>query len=320
MSAHKHAEIALPEIAYPVAEGLSRQPKALPPRLFYDAEGSQLFEAITALPEYYPTRTEHEILETNANGILERAGSNLSLIELGAGTAAKTSTLIRALLRRQLQVKFYPIDVCAAALEVARRNLSALSSRVKVHPIVADYTRGFDGMARLEGRKLALYLGSSIGNFELPEAGSVLRQLRSHLHPGDAFLLGADLAKSPAVLLPAYDDSAGVTARFNQNLLTRINRELDGDFDLRCFRHVVQWNPDHSRIEMYLESTRAQKVLIGRLAMSVSFAAGERIHTENSYKYTPAMIRELFSDGGFVLEHTWTDQRGWFAVHLARAV
>ena len=263
MSALKHAETALPEMAHAVAEGLSRRSKALPPYLFYDTEGSRLIRRNHGSPRVLSDAYgAHAILEKYARDILERAGSNLSLIELGAGTAAKTSILIRALVRRQLQVKFYPIDVCAAALEIARQNLTAISSRVQVHPIVADYTCGFDGIARLEGRKLALYLGSSIGNFELREAGAVLWQLRSQLQPNDALLLGTDLAKSPAVLLPAYDDEAGVTARFNQNLLTRINRELDADFDLRCFRHLAQWNPAHSRIEIIWKAPGRRRSLL----------------------------------------------------------
>lgn len=320
MNALKHVPTPLPEIAPEVIDGLTRQPKMLSPWLFYDAEGSRLFEQITTLPEYYLTRAEQEILEVHASEILCCAGSNLTLIELGAGTAAKTGTLLQALLRRQLRVEYYPVDVCAAALEVARQSLSALSPQVKIHPIVADYTLGLDGVGHLPGRKLALYLGSSIGNFDPPAACAVLQLLRSCLQSGDALLLGTDLAKSTNVLLPAYDDRAGVTARFNKNVLARINRELGGHFDLDSFRHLACWNLHHSRIEMYLESTRAQTVAIEELELEVPFAAGERIHTENSYKYTLPLLSGLLQGGGFALERTWNDSRGWYALHLTRAV
>jgi dimethylhistidine N-methyltransferase len=321
MGALRTLQVALPEAANDVAQGLGGRPKSLPPRLFYDAIGSRLFERITRLPEYYLTRTESGILDTCAAEVLQRAESpaaNLSLVELGAGTAAKTSTLIRALLRRQLQVEFYPIDVCESALQVARQSLMAISPRVKFHPLVADYTQGLGAAAHLPGRKLVLYLGSSIGNFEPEDAAALLRRLRCCLQGGDSLLLGVDLAKSPALLAPAYNDRAGVTARFNKNVLARINRELGGHFDLRAFRHVAEWNHTRSRMEMYLESRWPQAVAIDLLDMRVAFAAGERIHTENSYKYTPLMARSLFQDSGFELEQTWTDQRGWFALYLAK--
>jgi L-histidine N-alpha-methyltransferase len=318
MGAAEQLQPALPEIAGDVANGLRSKPKSLPPWLFYDARGSRLFEKITRLPEYYLTRAEHEILQSYAREMLESAGSNLALIELGAGTAAKTRTLISVLLRRQLQVQFYPVDVCASALQVAKESLAAISPRVKVHPVVADYTRGLDGIGQLEGRKLALYLGSSIGNFEPEAAISVLRHVQASLHPGDALLLGTDLVKRAGLLRAAYNDKAGVTAQFNKNLLVRINRELGGNFDLRAFRHLGLWNRSRSRMEMYLESTRPQTVLIQFLDLQVTFAEGERIHTENSYKYTGEMVRSLLQDGGFELEYTWMDRRRQFAAHLAR--
>jgi dimethylhistidine N-methyltransferase len=292
----------------------------LPPWLFYDATGSRLFEQITRLPEYYLTRCEREILARYAREMIERAGSNLSLVELGAGTAAKTGTIIRALLRRQLRVEFYPVDVCASALQVARQSLTAISDRVKVHPIVADYTQGLDGVAQLRGRKLALYLGSSIGNFEPEAATVVLQTLRAHLRSGDALLLGTDLVKSESLLLPAYDDSAGVTARFNKNLLVRINRELDGQFDLHAFHHRARWNDKCSRMEMHLESGKEQTVAIDRLGLQIPFRTGESIHTENSYKHTTESVHSILHRSGFQPEHTWMDRCGYFAVHLARAI
>lgn len=318
MGAAELLQPALPEIADDVVAGLRSYPKSLPPWLFYDARGSSLFEEITRLPEYYLTRTEHEILETYAPAILDCAGSNLALIELGAGTAEKTRTLISVLLRRQLQVQFYPVDVCPAALEIAQQSLAAISRAIKVHPIVADYTRGLNGIGQLKGRKLALYLGSSIGNFEPDAAVSVLLPVRASLRPGDALLLGTDLVKSATLLKAAYNDKAGVTAQFNKNLLARINRELGANFDLSAFRHLAVWNRPRSRMEMYLQSTRSQTISIELPGLQVSFAEGERIHTENSYKYTHAMVRSLLKAGGFELEHTWTDRRNWFALHLAR--
>jgi L-histidine Nalpha-methyltransferase len=307
-------------IAEDVRAGLLNRPKSLPPKLFYDEEGSELFERITELPEYYLTRSERQILETYAGDMLAGAGANLTLVELGAGTAAKTGILIRALLRRQLRVEYYPLDVCESALEVASKSLTAISAQVRVHPVIVDYTRDMDGIHRIAGRKLALYLGSSIGNFEKHEAAAVLRRLRSRFESGDALLLGADLAKSEAILQPAYDDSEGVTARFNKNILARINRELGGEFDPEKFRHIAEWNPILSRMQMYLESTEAQAIRIELLGLTVPFAQGERIHTENSYKFTPQMVRSILSAGGFDLEATWTDSKGWFSVYLARAV
>jgi dimethylhistidine N-methyltransferase len=301
-----------------VAAGLLRNPKSLPPKLFYDAEGSALFEQITELPEYYLTRTELQILETHSTEMLTCAGSNLSLVELGAGTATKTGTLIRALLKRQLRVEYYPIDICPDALEVARGSLTSISPRVRVHPVNVDYTQELDGIHRIPGQRLALYLGSSIGNFEQHEAIHVLQRLRARFQPGDAILLGADSVKSASVLQPAYDDCGGVTARFNKNMLSRINRELGGKFHLEKFRHIAEWNPALSRMEMYLESTEEQSIPIDWLGIRVSFAKGERIHTENSHKFTTEMVRTILGGSGFELEKTWTDPQGWFSVHLAR--
>ena len=187
-----------------------------------------------------------------------------------------------------------------------------------MNPIIADYTGGVEALNRISGRKLVLYIGSSIGNFEPDQAVRVLRRIRRTLRAGDALLLGADFAKSPKVLIPAYDDAQGVTAAFNKNVLARINRELDANFDLDAFRHVALWNRRCSRMEMHLESTIAQQVFIPMLDMDLSFAEGERIHTENSYKYTDEMIESILRESGFKLEQSWQDRRKWFGVHLAR--
>ena len=308
----------------PVAEdvlfGLSlpQGARRLPPRLFYDAKGSELFEQITALPEYYLTRTERAIFEEHGEDMMRAAGSGLTLIELGAGTAAKTEVLIAALMRRQLSATYIPIDVSPAALEIAERNLTAKFPALRVRPMEGDFTHGLERLKRVPGRKLVLYIGSSIGNFETDEAGALLRTVRESLDPGDALLLGTDLAKDPARLLAAYNDAAGVTARFNLNLLARINRELGGDFDLSQFRHEAVWNAKASRIEMWLVSRASQNVRVRELCMAVAFAEGERIHTENSYKFTPSMIAGMLAAGGFRREMTWTDPQRWFGVHLAR--
>ncbi len=312
------AQITLSPIANDVLRGLTRTPKSLPPKLLYDAEGSQLFEQITQLPEYYLTRTETGILEANAEEIAARAGTDLTLIELGAGTAAKTRIIIRALLRQQPRLTFYPVDVCAEPLRAAAANLGREQPAVRVKGVVADYTHNLRWLKDIEGRKLVLYIGSSIGNFEPLQAAALLAKIRRSLSPGDALLLGTDMAKDPLTLVVAYDDAQGVTTSFNKNVLARINRELGGHFDLESFRHLAVWNPRRSRMEMYLESMRPQEVAIDALGISVKFASCERLHTENSYKFTLPMIQSMMENSGMTLETTWTDARDFFTVHLAR--
>lgn len=310
--------LTISPIAADVWQGLTASPKYLPAKLFYDEIGSQLFEQITELPEYYLTRTERSILEQYAGEILEAAGASLTLVELGAGTAAKTCVLIEELLERQPRALFYPIDVSPTALDEAVHQLGRRFPLLRVNPIVADYTSGVPALSRILGRKLVLYIGSSIGNFEPPQAIRLLRRIRQTLRPGDALLLGADFAKSPKILLPAYDDAQGVTAAFNRNILARLNRELEADFVPEAFEHVAVWNRRCSRMEIYLESTTAQTVFLPALDLDISFQRGERIHTENSYKYTHAMIESILRESGFALEHSWSDRKQWFGVHLAR--
>jgi dimethylhistidine N-methyltransferase len=312
-------QVPLPSTAADVLDGLTATPKWLPPRLFYDARGSELFEEITRLPEYYLTRAERQIFEAYADDIAVHAGPNVSVCELGAGTATKTQVLLRALTRRQSRITYIPVDVSHSALMLCANDLAEKLPQVKVEPIVADYTEGVARLKSQRGRKLVLYIGSSIGNFELDEATAILRRVREGLRPGDGLLLGVDLAKSPEVLLPAYDDAQGVTAEFNKNILRRLNYELGADFDLEQFRHKAVWNASRSRIEMHLESTCDQRVTFTTMGMSIGFTKGEIIHTENSYKFTPQMITELFARSGFALAHTWTDSKGLFAEHLARA-
>ena len=319
MSTSKQLQfLASAATASAVREGLSASPKWLPAKLFYDETGSALFERITELPEYYLTRTERAIFESHAAEILQAAGPSLTLVELGAGTAVKTGILIEELLRRQPRALYYPIDVSPSALQEAATQLGRQFPQLRVNPIIADYTGGVEALNRISGRKLVLYIGSSIGNFEPDESVRVLRRIRRTLRAGDALLLGADFAKSSKILIPAYDDSQGVTAAFNKNVLARINRELEANFDLDAFRHVALWNRRCSRMEMHLESTVAQQVFVPLLDMDIVFAEGERIHTENSYKYTAEMIESILRESGFKLEQSWHDRQKCFGVHLAR--
>ena len=298
--------------------GLSATPKRLPPKLFYDAAGSRLFERITELPEYYPTRTERAIFHSHAKEIVQHAGSNLTLIELGAGSAAKTRILIEALCERQLQVEFYPVDVSPAALREAVSSLNGHFPRLHVRPMVTDYSQGVPQLASISGRKLVLFIGSTIGNFEPQEALAFLQCIRQSMRAGDALLLGFDLVKSARRLHAAYNDSQGVTARFNQNVLLRINRELGGRFKVEKFRHIAFWNARQSRIEMHLESLQDQTVWVDELERDFHFAEGETIHTENSYKFTGRAIAGLLRNSGFCLEKNWTDPKRWFSTVLAR--
>jgi dimethylhistidine N-methyltransferase len=314
-------------IASVVREGLAAHPKQLPPWLFYDTAGSRLFEQITRLPEYYLTRTEREIFATHARSIIARAAQSdateparLRIAELGAGSADKTRLLLQAAVDRQGALLYEPVDVSPSALEAARQRIEQEIPGVHVLPRVTDYTQGLALYPSAPGeRRLVLYIGSSIGNFEPPHAGQLLRSIREALRPGDTLLLGVDLKKDESTLLAAYDDAAGVTAQFNLNLLARLNRELGASFDLDSFEHRAVWNGARSRIEMHLESLIAQRVQVSALDLAFDFAAGERIHTENSYKYAPGQAEEMMPVAGFVPEFTWTDPKGWFAVCLARA-
>jgi dimethylhistidine N-methyltransferase len=304
-------------VAAAVRAGLTSPRKSLPPWLLYDETGSALFEEITALPEYYLTRTERAILASSADQIVSAAGLPLEVVELGAGSATKTSLLLEALLARQPTALYTPVDVSSMALRLAVAELRRFR-RLRVRPILARYPDDLVLPERSAERRLVLFLGSNIGNYEPSEARALLAGVCARLEPGDAFLLGADLAKSPRLLRPAYDDAAGVTARFNLNVLARLNRELGAAFALDRFRHVVKWNAAASRMELYLESAVAQTVPIRALSAKIAFARGERIHTESSYKLTRTAIRRLLVDAGFRPEARWYDARGWFGLHLAR--
>ena len=308
--------------------GLTSTPqKTLPPWLFYDERGSQLFEQITTLPEYYLTRTERALFAAHADDIFLEFVSPVTIAELGAGTASKTGLLLHAATRFQPEVLYQPIDVSPTALDEAAATLTATIPGVTVQPQIANYITEPYTLARPEHHRiLALYIGSSIGNFSPTEATSILRRLRSHLAPGDALLLGADLApgphKSVATLLAAYDDAAGVTAAFNKNILARLNRELDADFNLDAFAHRARWNAPCSRIEMHLESLIPQTVHIptNGQPQRIDFARGETIHTENSHKFTDQALDTLLASARFTPTRTFHDPARSFAVTLARAL
>jgi L-histidine N-alpha-methyltransferase len=324
-------------VAREARTGLSATPKTLSPWLFYDETGSRLFEQITELPEYYLTRTERGIFDANAEEILREAAGNhgphpagkLTLIELGAGTATKTGILLAAAVRQQGSVVYQPVDVSETALEAASENILKNIPGVTVRSQVTDYTREALPLNRLPNtRTLALYIGSSIGNFAPQAARDVLRNLRAQLLPGDMLLIGTDLKpgthKTEAMLLAAYDDAAGTTAAFNLNVLTRLNHDLGTGFDTENFRHKVLWNPAESRIEMHLESLAAQRVPIPAddhdPALTIDFARGETIHTENSYKFTPAAVKALLASAEFRVTKSWQDPQHLFAVTLAVAL
>ena len=323
-------------VAHAARTGLTASPRTLSPWLFYDETGSALFEQITTLPEYYLTRTERSIFAAHADEIIALAAGKdcLTMAELGAGTATKTGILLQAAIRRQSQILYQPVDCSQSALEEARANIESNIPGVTVLPQLANYVTEPITLALLnearppQSRMLALYIGSSIGNFSPTEAREVLTNLRAQLQPRDTLLLGTDLApsshKSVATLLAAYDDEAQVTAAFNRNILARLNRDLGSDFDPSLFAHRAIWNPIHSRIEMHLEPTRSQRARIpasadGR-ALTLNFVPGETIHTENSYKFTTASIAYLLGDSGFVSMKLFTDPLNLFAVTLATAI
>jgi L-histidine Nalpha-methyltransferase len=336
-----------------VAAGLAQVPKRIAPRFFYDAEGSDLFERITATPEYYPTRTEAGILRSfgaeivaavfggglsngsgangaDANGAGSNgAGTNGShaafavrpiVIELGSGSSAKTRLLLDALGRTQ-PLTYIPIDVSAEAVRSFGLSLLGDYPALEIRGLACDYHGAMD-LLRSEqpGARLFLFLGSSLGNYDPPDARHLLSLVRSAMGPADRFLLGLDLKKDPAILNAAYNDAEGVTAAFNMNLLARINRELGGHFDLGRFRHVAFYNESAARIEMHLESSEDQVVSIDALGRGFAFRRGERMHTENSYKYGPAELTSVLEGTGLTLERQWQDARGWFGLNLLAPV
>jgi L-histidine N-alpha-methyltransferase len=308
---------ALAGFAHDVRDGLGKSRKELPPQYLYDAVGSALFEAITVLPEYGLTRAEERLLGRHATEIAYRLAPT-AVVELGSGSGRKTAPILCALANRQRFVSYIAIDVSATALAICRRQLGGLAG-VRVRSVQRPYLEGLRELnePRLASeRLLVLFLGSSIGNFSRGEIPVFLRQIRQCLRAGDALLLGTDLIQSPEQLIMAYDDPAGVTAAFNLNLLSRINRELEGDFHLRSFRHEARWSTVECRIEMHLVSQARQFVSIPRANCRVCFEEGETIWTESCHKFVAADLPQLAAGTGFVSAAQWTDPEWPFAENL----
>ncbi|MDW5322633.1 L-histidine N(alpha)-methyltransferase [Plantactinospora sp. KLBMP9567] len=298
-----------------VRTGLTGTPRWLPPKWFYDARGSELFEEITRLPEYYPTRTERAVLAARA-GEIARLTDAKTLIELGSGSSEKTRLLLDALTARGSLGTFVPLDVSVSALEQSTAEIAAAYPGLRVRGIVGDFTRHLDRLPT-GGRRLVAFLGGTIGNLLPAERAGFLAALRSALERGDWLLLGTDLVKDPGVLVPAYDDAAGVTAEFNRNVLRVLNRELGADFEVGAFAHVALWDPDQRWIEMRLRARRPMRVRV--LDLDLAFAEGEELRTEISAKFRPQDIDAELAAGGFTVQARWTDDDGLFAVTLAQA-
>jgi L-histidine N-alpha-methyltransferase len=301
-----------------VVAGLTADPKWLPPKWFYDARGSELFELITELPEYYPTRAERQILQERSGEIARVTGAT-TLIELGSGYSTKTRLLLSALTTANGLDTFVPMDVSPTALSAAAVQIETDFPAVRVQNIVGDLTRHLAHLPAGTNRLVA-FLGGTIGNLLPAERAPFLADLRSVLNPGEHLLLGTDLVKSPRVLVPAYDDAEGVTAEFNRNVLRVLNRRLGADFDLDGFAHVALWNADHEWIEMRLRARWPMRVTIPAVDLVVEFAAGEEVRTEISAKFRREGVEKELSEAGFTLDHWWTDPEGRFALSLAQAV
>ncbi|MER8041341.1 L-histidine N(alpha)-methyltransferase [Streptomyces sp. NPDC094032] len=296
-----------------VLHGLTRTPKELPPKWFYDARGSELFEEITRLPEYYPTRAEREILVARSRDIAAATGAR-TLVELGSGSSEKTRHLIDALLPGL--DAYVPVDVSESALRGAGEALLAEHPGLRVHALVADFTHGLD-LPDTPGPRLVAFLGGTIGNLLPEERREFLRAVRGMLAPGDALLLGTDLVKDEATLVAAYDDAAGVTAAFNKNVLAVVDRELGADAHPEDFEHVALWDREREWIEMRLRARHALAVKIPELDLVVSFEAGEELRTEVSAKFRQEGVRKELAGAGLTLAHWWTDEAGRFALSLA---
>jgi dimethylhistidine N-methyltransferase len=299
-----------------VLAGLSGRPKRLPPKYFYDEEGSRLFEAITELPEYYPTRCEIAILSGHAPEIARLLPEPTALVEFGSGSSRKTRILLDA---APAIAAYVPVDISTQMLAEEAVALRRAYPRLQVLPVAADFTQPFHLPSALAGiERTGFFPGSTIGNFEPHEAAAFLRHARQMLGIGAVLIIGIDLIKDARVLNAAYDDAAGVTAKFNLNLLTRINRELDGDFDLATFSHAAFYNSERKRIEMHLASCKRQKVRVA--GRTIEFRAGETIHTENSYKYTVQGFGALARGSGFRPLAAWSDPQGYFSVQTLKAI
>jgi L-histidine N-alpha-methyltransferase len=315
LSNHLAADSAFEALCRDVRDGLQSSPKSLPPKWFYDSVGSDLFDRITRLPEYYPTRAEAEILWSRAAEIAAVTGAD-TLVELGSGTSEKTRVLLDALREGGALRRFVPFDVDASMLSAAGSAIQREYPGIEIAAVCGDFE---EHLAKIPdgGRRLFVFLGSTIGNLATDARAEFLATLAAVLQPGDSLLLGTDLVKDTNRLVQAYDDSAGVTAQFNRNVLAVINRELNADFDVDAFRHVASWNAAEERMEMWLRSERAQRVRIAALNLTVDFDAGEQVLTEVSCKFRADGVADELAQAGLRLTGWWTDAAGDFGLSLS---
>jgi L-histidine Nalpha-methyltransferase len=299
--------------------GLTAVPKQLPPKWFYDARGSELFERITELPEYYPTRTERALLQRSVDDIARLSGAE-TIVELGSGSSAKTRLLLDAFRRTATLSCYVPQDVSEPALRQALDALAGEYPGLALHGVVGDFTHGLDWLPRGVGRRMVAFLGGTIGNLLPAERSAFLARLRSVLRPGEQFLLGTASVIDERLLLPAYDDAAGVTAQFNRNMLQVLNRTLRADFDVDAFAHRAVWDAEHEWIEMHLVAQRDMQVRVADLGLTVRYAAGEEMCTEISAKFRIEKVSEMLQEAGFAISRIWTDPEDRFALTLATAL
>ncbi|HWX86872.1 MAG TPA: L-histidine N(alpha)-methyltransferase [Solirubrobacteraceae bacterium] len=304
-------------LADDVLDGLTRPFKELPPKHFYDARGAELFDQICELPEYYPTRTERSILQ-EAAGQLASATLAEELVELGSGTAAKTRVLLDALHRAGTLKLYIPVDVTESMVRDCAQELTEEFPGLRVHGVIGDFERHLDRVPEAEGPRVVVFLGGTIGNFPPGSRRRFLREIARLLGPEDHLLMGTDLVKDPKVLTQAYDDAQGVTAEFNRNLLTVLNRELQADFDPDDFEHVALFNREHEWIEMRLRARRAHTTMVRDLGLSVRFEEGEEMRTEISAKFTQERVQDDLSAAGLQIVHWLTDPQELFAITLSR--
>ncbi|OBI55821.1 dimethylhistidine N-methyltransferase [Mycolicibacterium fortuitum] len=315
LSNYLAADSAATALRRDVRDGLTQTPKMLPPKWFYDSVGSDLFDQITRLPEYYPTRTEAQILRRRSPEIVAAAGAD-TLVELGSGTSEKTRMLLDAMRDSGQLRRFIPFDVDAGVLRAAGDAIGQEYPGVEIDAVCGDFEEHL-GKIPAVGRRLVAFLGSTIGNLTPGPRANFLASLAETLQPGDSVLLGTDLVKDAERLVSAYDDSAGVTAAFNRNVLSVVNRELDADFDLDAFAHVAKWNADEERIEMWLRADAPQQVRVAALDLDVAFGAGEEMLTEVSCKFRADRVADELAKAGLRQTHWWTDEAGDFGLSLA---
>jgi L-histidine Nalpha-methyltransferase len=315
LSNHLAADSAARALRRDVYGGLTQTPKSLPPKWFYDSVGSDLFDQITRLPEYYPTRAEAEILRDRSAEIADASGAD-TLVELGSGTSEKTRLLLSALRDTGSLRRYVPFDVDAGMLQAASAAIIDEYPGIEIDAVCGDFEEHLGKIPRV-GRRLVVFLGSTIGNLTKGPRAEFLSALSATLQPGDTLLLGTDLVKDTGRLVRAYDDSVGVTAQFNRNVLAVVNRELDADFDLAEFEHVARWNVDEERIEMWLRARSTQRVRVAALDLSVDFASGEEMLTEVSCKFRQEGVAQELAAAGLERTHWWTDRAADFGLSLS---